>query len=292
MKKTSILAIIILLTAVFTISAQTKKSDIANPENFHKIETDIEIPNCRSSLKTCGERALVKLDLAGFGGPDYIKYNTETFTFKNGVGIYLLTITGLKDSFSSGERIRLAFTKRGRTYRFVQAGKQYRCSRGKDAGNWKKACEPDGSMFPSEERKFGDKNSTPRSEIENAADFQFLRLPAAVSGTDQAGAKCFEDLLTCGSMRIGYYGVEGVGGEANNPNFREETFVFADKNTGRNIGIYLLTQTGFEDDSVAGERLRLEFERRDNAWELAEGGKQYMCARGKNAGRWTKDLCP
>ena len=290
MKNISFLTVIILLLAAISVSAQTKKSAIANPAKFQKIETDTRVPNCRSSLKTCGERALVRLDLAGFGGPDYIKYNTETFSFKNGVGIYLLTITGLKDPLTSGERIRLAFTKRGRTYRFVQAGKQYQCSRGKDAGKWQKACMPDGSMFPSGDRKFGDKNSTMRSEIENADDFRFVSINGRAVG--EATKPCYEDLLTCGSTKIGFYGIEGVGGDADNPNFKEETFVFADKNTGKNIGVYLLTQKGFEDDSVSGERLRLEFEKRGNAWMLVQGGKQFQCARSANVGSWTKSLCP
>lgn len=289
MKNISFLAIIILLMAAISLSAQTKRSDIANPENFHKIETDVEVPNCRNSLKTCGERALVKLDLAGFGGPDHIKYNTETFTFKNGVEIYLLTITGIKTPFTSGERIRLAFKKSGKNYNFVQAGKQYQCSRGADAGKWKKLCEPDGSMFPSKDGKFGDKNATPRSEIENADDFRSI----PVNARSAVGLKklCFESLEKCGRSKLNFYGVVAQC-EPDSDNCSEETFAFADKNTGKNRGIYLLTMYGFEDDSVSGMRIRIEFERKDNAWQAVLGGKQFQCVRSENAGRWTKELCP
>lgn len=288
-KNILLLLVIILFTATFTISAQTSRSDVANPENFHKIESDMNVPNCRGSLKSCGEKALVALDLAGFGGPDHIKYKTETFTFENGVGIYLLTITGLKEPFTSGERIRIAFQKSGKNYNFAQARKQYQCSRGADSGKWKKVCEPDGSVFPSGNRKFGDKNATPRSEIENADDFRSI----TVHGRAAVGLikLCFESLEKCGRAKLNFYNVVAEC-EPDSELCREETFAFADKTTGKNRGIYLLTMHGFEDDSVSSIRVRIEFQRKDNAWQTVIGGKQFQCARGEKAGRWTKELCP
>lgn len=279
MKKFILLINLFLLATIPNLQAQTKKLEIANPSNFQKIESDVKVADCRASLEVCGERALVALGLAGFGGPDSIKFNTEIFNFKNGVGIYLLTKTGFDDPVISGERTRVAFVKKGRNYKFVQAGIQYKCKN----GEWKKACSPNENSSKRE--------MTTREAVANADDFQFLRLPASVSGRDKAGAKCYDSLLECGAQRKDYFGIRIVKG-ASKSKFVEETFVSADKNTGKNTGIYLLTVTGFKDDSVLGERYRLEFEKTGNAWELVQGGKQYQCARGENAGQWTKELCP
>lgn len=280
MKKSLIFTVIFVLGASVFGAAQTKRTEITNPADFQKIEVERNVPNCRGTLKSCGEKALVALDLAGFGGPDYIKYNTEVFEFKSNVGVYLFTITGLKDPLVKGERMRVAFTKTGMTYRFVQAGRQYLCA----SGGWQKEC------LPEKKQNGSTKTATPRREISNADDFRFISLNGRAVA--EATEPCFASLLECGSTKIGFFGIDGVGGEADNENFKEETFVFADKNTGRNTGVYLLTMKGFEDDSVSGERLRIEFEKRGNAWELVQGGKQYQCARGSSAGEWTKDLCP
>jgi hypothetical protein len=132
--------------AVFLFStfgnAQSLRSVVAAPTNFQKIETTAQVPLCRKSLKACGEEALLALDLAGFGGPDSIKYTTQTFVFNKGVSVYLLTITGLEDDSVSGERLRVAFIKTSRGYRFVQAGRQFKCRRGKNAGKWTKELCP------------------------------------------------------------------------------------------------------------------------------------------------------
>ena len=279
MKKLLFLTILFLLTGTTYIQAQTKKAAIANPANFQKLETNVKVADCPASLEVCGERVLVALDLAGFGGPDSIKFNTETFKFKNGVGIYLLTKTGFDDPKISGERTRVAFVRKGRNYEFVQAGIQYKCKN----GEWQKVCSLN---------EIASKREIPTKEmVANADDFQFLRLPANVSGRDKAGAKCYASLIECGAQRKTYFGIRIVKG-AYKSKYTEETFAFADKNTGKNTGIYLLTVTGFKDDSVLGERYRLEFEKTGNAWELVQGGKQYQCARGENAGQWTKELCP
>lgn len=126
----------------FAGQSQTKKTEIADPSGFQKIETTVNIPVCRESLKTCGEKVLTALDLAGFGGPDTIKYKTETFAFGKGVSVYLTSITGFEDDSVSGERLRIAFIKTKSGYRFVQIGKQFQCVRGKYAGKWTKEICP------------------------------------------------------------------------------------------------------------------------------------------------------
>ena len=140
------------------------------------------------------------------------------------------------------------------------------------------------------------KLKTPLSEVMDFDDFRFVSINGRAVG--EATRPCRKSLLECGTQIIGFYGVEGVGGPADNPNFREETFEYkSDKNKNysegeRHVGIYLLTQTGFEDDSLAGERLRLEFVRQGDVWIFVMGGRQFQCARGSNAGQWTKEFCP
>ena len=125
-------------------------------------------------------------------------------------------------------------------------------------------------------------NKTPQNEITSGDDFRFVSINGKAFA--EATKLCTKSLLECGSERLGYYGVDGIGGPPTD-NFREETFTY-----GR-TGVYLLTETGFEDDSVTGERLRLEFEKSGSGWKLVQGGRQFQCARGANAGRWTKEFC-
>ncbi|MCW5960102.1 MAG: hypothetical protein KIS76_08055 [Pyrinomonadaceae bacterium] len=257
------------------ICAQTKRSEISDPNAFRKLDIDKPVADCRGPLRTCGEKALVALDLAGFGGPDSIKYTTEIFEFKNGVGIFLFSITGIKDPLIAGERLRLAFIKRGTTHRFVQAGRQYLCVK----GGWKTECLP--------ETGENSKTLTKRGDVANADDFRFMSLNG--SAVAAATKICRKTLAECGAEKLNFYLPDT---EEQNKAGEGETFVFADKRSGRNTGIYLFTMTGFEDDSVSGERYRIEFLRKDNAWELVQGGRQFQCARGASAGTWTNDLCP
>jgi hypothetical protein len=128
---------------------------------------------------------------------------------------------------------------------------------------------------------------TNRSAVSNAQEFQFL----SINGRAVAAATkpCNLSLIECGNERIGLYGYSGFGGpDSNNP--RTETFVFKRKN--QTLGIYLLTMRVNEDDSVAGERVRLSFIRKGNRWHFVEARRQFQCARGQNTIDWTKKLCP
>lgn len=132
------IAITLLLTVNIVANSQTKKSEVANPLHFQKIESIKKISVCKNTLKKCGMKVLVEADLAGFGGPDHIKFKEETFVFSKGVQIYLFSITGLEDDSVSGERLRVAFLKTSQGYKFVQIGKQSQCARGAQAGKWTK----------------------------------------------------------------------------------------------------------------------------------------------------------
>lgn len=281
MRNLFIFLLLFSFTTSLSIFAQTKKSDIADPNKFQKIETDKKVPVCRGSLKTCGEKALVALEMAGFGGPEYIKTTTETFSFKNGVGIFLLTIKGIKDPLIKGERTRLAFKKSGRNYRFVQAGRQYLCASGQNANVWKKECSPE-----------SEKPATDYNEIRSDSNFRFLSINGRAVG--EATKPCSDTLRECGTQKIIFYGIKGFAENENNDHWEEVFFSSSagDGSSPKTTGIYLLTINNIEDDSISAERYRLEFIRKENSWELVQGGKQFKCRRGEKAGKWTKDNCP
>ncbi len=280
MRKT-LFSVVVLYIAIIgislNISAQTARNEIANPTNFEKIEVARNLPVCNKSLKLCGQEVLVSLDLAGFGGDDSIKFAEEVFTFPNGVGIYLSSITGYQDGAKTGERTRVAFQKTQRGYEFVQIGTQNRCQTAKGSVWTKSACAGTASK------------QTSQNEIADSNDFRFINITGR--GAAEASAPCSGNLSECGAQKAVIYGYEGFGGPETD-NFREETFTFTDKKTGRNVGIYLLTMTGFEDDSVEGERVRIEFVRKGNIWQWTQSARQFKCARGAGAGKWTKELCP
>lgn len=53
-----------------------------------------------------------------------------------------------------------------------------------------------------------------------------------------------------------------------------------------------VTMTGYLDDSVSGEQYVALVEPGGDGWVLSRLWKRYLCARGRNAGQWTADLCP
>lgn len=130
-------------------------------------------------------------------------------------------------------------------------------------------------------------DATPRNEVSNPEKFQFITINGQQA--EEMLKPCRRTLKECAYERLVQLGYDGFGGpDSNNP--KEETFTF--RNGRKTIGIFLLTMTGFEDDLVAGERVRIAFERRGNRWQYVQAGRQFKCARGVNTGNWTKELCP
>lgn len=284
MKKFIIFTILFLVAGITHISGQTKRSEIANPSNFRKMTVNQKIPDCRKSLLNCGRDAMLKLDLLGLGGEDNFVHKEEVFNFKNGVGIYVSSILGKDATFIEESRTRIAFTKtRNGAYKFVQVGEQFTCMRDGDRGYWRKTpCEID--MFAKENNTVG---KTPLSDIKNLDDFRWLSINGRAVAA--ASAPCYNNLLECGRERLVIYGYEGFGGE-DSVIHREETFTF--KENGKNMGVFLFTMKGGGDDSVAGERVRIGFEKKGNSWEWQQATTQNLCQRGDLAGQWTKKLCP
>ena len=53
-----------------------------------------------------------------------------------------------------------------------------------------------------------------------------------------------------------------------------------------------ITNTGYLDDSVSGEKFAAIITRNAEGWYLDSLWRQNLCARGKNAGKWIKKACP
>jgi hypothetical protein len=52
-----------------------------------------------------------------------------------------------------------------------------------------------------------------------------------------------------------------------------------------------LTQTGLPDDSVEGQRYRLDFVPVGEQWQLDWAGQQWRCQEGRGSQDWTTELC-
>lgn len=282
MKRLIIFTILFLLAGISNIFAQTKRAEIANPSDFRKMTVNQRIDDCRKSLLNCGRDVMVALDLLGLGGEDNFVHKEEVFSFKNGVGIYVSSILAKDSTFTNESRTRIAFIKqRNGRYRFVQIGEQFRCPIGKNRNRWSKISCSDNPSSENNSRE------TLSSEIKNLNNFKWLTINGRAVAA--ASAACHNELLECGREKLVIYGYEGFGGEESD-NFREETFTY--KEAGKTYGIYLLTMKGENDDSVAGERVRIGFEKKGNSWEWQQAATQNLCRRGDLAGKWTKGLCP
>lgn len=150
MKKTTFVVIFAFL-AVCAVSAQTKskptpRSEVANPAKFEFLTINGQAAAnatepCEKSLEECGNERAGFFGYVGLGGTDSDNPKTETFTFKSGkktIGIYLLTMMNNEDDSVGGERIRIAFEKKGNKWHYVQAGRQFKCVRGANTKTWTK----------------------------------------------------------------------------------------------------------------------------------------------------------
>ncbi|MBA3631429.1 MAG: hypothetical protein H0W58_01245 [Acidobacteria bacterium] len=59
---------------------------------------------------------------------------------------------------------------------------------------------------------------------------------------------------------------------------------------GKNKIVVLAMYKVDEDDSLAGTRYRVEFNKNAGKYEFVQLGKQFKCARGRTS--WSKELCP
>ncbi len=277
-----IITVFILTIGTFNIFAQTNRAEVSNPSAFKTLEVNQKIDDCRgSSVIDCGRNVLLALDMVGLGGEDNFREREESFTFTNGVHIFLFSILATKPSFTDEWRVRVAFTKTRTGFKFVQAGMQHRCLIGRTRGKWQKnECQ--------EPQSQAQNIKTSQREIENLDDFQFINITGRAAGI--LAQPCVGNLETCGNKMFNSLYKPDAFAEIPTKNIKRETFTFQSGRTTK--GIYLVTLTGYEDDSVAGERIRIEFNKRGNSWIAQSGSKQFRCYRGGFANRWTKDFCP
>jgi hypothetical protein len=124
--------------AAQTRTRATPRSEVADPGKFMFLTINGRAAGeafapCSRSLRECALERLVLFGYDGFGGPAETAPREEVFTFaskKKTVGVFLLTIPFSEDDSVAVERVRLAFERKGKTWQFVQAGRQFRCVRG------------------------------------------------------------------------------------------------------------------------------------------------------------------
>lgn len=142
-----VLALGLFLTNVIVGNAQerTRKSEIANPAKFERLSVKTPVQTCTGEITSCakrvvGDHGLEHIDVRDCGA-ECPEVREEAFFFNSGVAIFMRTISRLPDDSVDAVRYRVAFKKVQGGYRFVQLGRQKKCSRGPNRGNWTtKAC--------------------------------------------------------------------------------------------------------------------------------------------------------
>ena len=62
--------------------------------------------------------------------------------------------------------------------------------------------------------------------------------------------------------------------------------------TDRSMRIMIVTADGLANGSVQAAQWRLGIKFNEGQWQAVEAGMRRKCARGENAGQWTKEVCP
>ncbi len=282
MTKITLLLITILISSLGA-NAQTRAAEVADPTAFAGIKVQQKIADCiGESVWDCGREVMMQLELVGFGGEDNFEEKEESFTYRSGVSIYLFSMLGTKPSFTNEWRTRVAFTKTRTGLRFVQAGTQYRCLVDGKRGNWTKTpCE---TSTPVPAYDFTTK--TEQGDVESLDAFRFISVTGRGAAT--LSTPCRGSLLQCGLRLLdALYKPNGFESAK-----QKKNEIFEIRQGQGTKGIFLATAVGYEDDSVAGERVRIEFRRVGQTWVAENGSSQYLCGRGDNAFQWTKELCP
>lgn len=129
-------------TAAFAQSAMkpTPRSAVANPSAYRPIPVSKPYV-CREDISVCGREILYALPerFAPAGELDRMSQD-EVFKFKNGVAVYLLTISGIEDDSIRAERYRVSFRPGETGMHLVQIGRQNQCARGPNRGWSKRLC--------------------------------------------------------------------------------------------------------------------------------------------------------
>lgn len=132
-----------------------------------------------------------------------------------------------------------------------------------------------------------------RAAAANPANFKFLSVNGRAVTRASAPCAIEKGLIACGLEKLSL--INGGINEVDADYDLAQTFFFPSKAQPR-TAVVVITRSGLMDDSVSAERYRVSFKLENEpsglSWNWVQYGIQYQCARGSNAGKWTKDLCP
>ena len=85
-----------------------------------------------------------------------------------------------------------------------------------------------------------------------------------------------------------FYGLKAGKGEDGG------TIVFEITKDPKGVYDYILTatETDIPDESIMAQQWRFGVSKKGALWVLKTAGERWQCARSKNAGKWTPNLCP
>ena len=132
-----------------------------------------------------------------------------------------------------------------------------------------------------------------RTEAANPANFKFISVNGRAASYSSAPCPVEKGLLTCalGKLALINSGTNEIDADYD----LAQSFIFPSKSQPK-TAVVVVTRSGLMDDSVRAERYRISFQLKNQQtnpeWHWVQYGVQYQCARGKNAGKWTKNLCP
>lgn len=136
-------------------------------------------------------------------------------------------------------------------------------------------------------------NLITRAEAANPNNFKFISVNGRMVIYASAACPVETGLIACGLQKL--HLINGGAAEVDADYDLAQTFWFPSKSQPR-VAVVVITRSGLMDDSVSAERYRISFELEEKPlgldWNWVQYGVQYKCARGDNAGRWTKSLCP
>ncbi len=127
----------IILASAHIVSAQkTSLSAVIKASHFARVELSrVRLRPCEETPKQCALNVLKASDDTVDETPE----NIEVFNFKTNKIVVLATYKIDEDDSVAGRRYRVEFNKTAGKYEFVQAGKQFKCARGR-AGWTKNLC--------------------------------------------------------------------------------------------------------------------------------------------------------
>lgn len=132
-----------------------------------------------------------------------------------------------------------------------------------------------------------------RAEAANPNNFKPIKINGRIIDIALASCPMETGLIACSLQKLDL--INGGPAEVNADYDLAQTFIYP-SNAQPNTAVVIITRSDLMDDSVSAERYRISFKSEKKPlgldWNWVQYGVQYKCARGDNAGQWTKNLCP